>query len=181
MILLLFGCKDNEVKYYEQEVQKLETNSQKREFLEEIYAKDQDIRNKIQNLRTNHGVKSDIYKQAIEKLHTTDSQNLEKLQLYLTYHDHPQKKVLGDQATLTPWLIAHHTSKLNSKKEVFPYLYKAYKNSDLDAGKMSTFLARWYFSIYGKRLKLPNPYREEQMIDSLIKDLKLVSMTQEYN
>lgn len=178
LILVFSGCKETVVSSEEdfaKEVKSLSTIDLQKEFLEKIYDLDQRIRKDLPSIKLKYGFDSDKMKEAYKKMNAVDMGNIQKIELYLQQYGHPTIVEHGKKATLTPWIVIHHTSSIDSKERNFKYLYEAYKNGDLQPGSFSMYLNRFYTYKFEQRLKLPNPYKEEQLIDSLITRLDLVA------
>lgn len=106
-----------------------------------------------------------------------DRTNLQKIELYLQEYGHPSIDTLGEIAAGTPWIVIHHSGNIESRQRNFTYLYNAYKNGDIKPGSFSFYLERFHRMKFGNRFTLPNPYRQEKLIDSLIKRLDLLELT----
>jgi len=160
------------------EVDSLNSEDQKKVFLEKIYKQDQKVRNDLNEIEIKYGYDSNERKEAIRQSIKVDKQNLQKIELYLEKYGHPSIEKHGEYASRAPWLVIHHSANLESKKKIFTYLYSAYKNEDLKPGSFSFYLERFHRIKFGNRFTLPNPYREDQLIDSLIKRLDLKKLIQ---
>ncbi|WP_378180951.1 hypothetical protein [Aquimarina sp. SS2-1] len=156
-----------------QEIASLKTDEQKRLFLEEIYEKDQQTRKDVTEVEIKFGFESNERKEALLKAMKDDASNLKKIELYLEKYVYPSIAKQGERATRAPYIVIHHSGTIETKNKYFDYLYKAYKSGDLNPGSFSFYLERLHRMKFGKRFTLPNPYREKQLIDSLIKRLNL--------
>ncbi|MFD2563837.1 hypothetical protein [Aquimarina rubra] len=175
IILMITSCNQKyEIKEEViQEIASLKTDEQKRFFLEEIYKKDQQTRKDVTAIEVKYGYDSKEGKEAMLKAMKDDASNLKKIELYLEKYGYPSIAKHGERATRAPYIVIHHSGTIETKNKYFDYLYKAYKSGDLNPGSFSFYLERLHRMKFGKRFTLPNPYREEQLIDSLIKRLNL--------
>jgi len=67
----------------------------------------------------------------------------------------------------------------DASRNHFKILYQAYKNGDIDGNAFTLYLGRFYSIIYNKRLDLESPYREDFVLDTLVKALDLVKLRDE--
>ncbi|SEM07208.1 hypothetical protein SAMN04487910_4052 [Aquimarina amphilecti] len=180
LFVLIVAC-NKEDKISEEiilEVKSLVTNDQKIAFLEKIHRQDQKVRKALNEVELEFGYDSNEKEKAIQQMIKNDRANLQKIELYLQEYGHPSKDTLGELAAGTPWIVIHHSGSIESRQRNFAYLYKAYINEDLKPGSFSFYLERFHKLKYGNRFTLPNPYRQEQLIDSLIKRLDLSELTE---
>ena len=118
-------------------------------------------------------------KEAIHLITKTDRINLQKKEHYLKAHGHPTKKAKqGDLVARTPWIVIHHSERIEPRERNFTYLYEAYKKGDLKPSSFSFYLERFHRLKFGKRFTLPNPYREDELINALIDRLGLTIPSQ---
>ncbi|MBQ4805198.1 hypothetical protein J8L88_20220 [Aquimarina sp. MMG015] len=179
IFILILGCnkEDKISKEIVLEVKSLYTNDEKMAFLEEIHLQDQKVRKNLAEVELEFGYDSDEKKGAIQQMIKNDRINLQKIELYLQEYGHPSKDTLGELAAGTPWIVIHHSGNIESRQRNFTYLYNAYINKDLKPGSFSFYLERFHRMKFGNRFTLPNPYKQEQLIDSLIKRLDLSGLT----
>ncbi|WP_299604391.1 hypothetical protein [uncultured Aquimarina sp.] len=178
ILILAFGsCKERGVSSEEDFVKKvksLNTIDLQKEFLEEIYKTDQETRNALNDARLTYGYDSAEKKEVQQIMVNNDRNNFQKIELYLQKYGHPSIAEHGEKASRAPWIVIHHTGDITSKERNFTYLYEAYRKGNLESGSFSLYLERLHRTKFGNRFTLPNPYREEQLIDSLITRLNLV-------
>ncbi|MGY3791797.1 hypothetical protein [Aquimarina sp. 433] len=178
LILVFSGCKEARVsseKDFAKEVKSLSTIDLQKEFLEEIYKTDQETRNALNDARLTYGYDSAEKKEVQQIMVNNDRNNFQKIELYLQKYGHPSIAEHGEKASRAPWIVIHHTGDITSKERNFTYLYEAYRKGNLESGSFSLYLERLHRTKFGNRFTLPNPYREEQLIDSLITRLDLVA------
>ncbi|MBW1295219.1 hypothetical protein [Aquimarina litoralis] len=178
LILLVFvsGCHQKKVDLEEdfvKEVNSLSTNDLQKEFLEKIYNVDQESRKTLMDIELKYGYDSVERKEALKTMANHDHKNFQRIELYLQQYGHPTIAKHGDKASRTPCLVIHHSGNIASRERNFEHLYKAYRSGDLSTGSFSFYLERMHRMKFGNRFTLPNPYREEQLIDSLITRLDL--------
>ncbi|GAA4109015.1 hypothetical protein GCM10022393_05360 [Aquimarina addita] len=159
------------------EIENLKTEEEKQSFLENIYERDQDIRNELTNVLSSFSQKSEEYDQFLLKMIEIDNSNLEKIKQYLIAHGHPSMKLHSEKACATPCLVIHHAIKMKPREELFSYLYKGYIQGDIKPGAFSLYLNRFHEKKFGNRYKMSNPYREEDLIQNLIEKLGLMIIT----
>jgi len=174
LLLLLISCVMKKSKAdYEKEVSLLTETSKQQVFLENIYDLDQKVRKDVDTIEIQYGYESKERKEAVKRIVKIDVINLQKIELYLEQYGHPTIKVHGKKASSTPWIVIHHSGTIEARERNFRYLYSAYKNENLRSGSFSMYLNRFYSMRYGERFTLPNPYREEEMIHTLLTCLDL--------
>jgi hypothetical protein len=162
---------------YSDEIQSLISNDKKRTYLEAIFKEDQEVRNSQgeYDIVLKYGRDSKEFENRIKIMKETDYQNLKKIETYLDQWGHPSKKDLGEIAALTPWVVVHHASDYEPRVSNFKYMYRGFKNGDMDEGSFSMYLARMYQIKYGERLDMGGPYQEKDKINRLIKKLDLIT------
>ncbi len=184
IILILSVCiqcsslNNDEIESIEKQLEQLTTIDEKRIYLEEIHALDQEVRKNRAEIEVAYGYDSKELYEMTQKMVKIDRLNLMKIELYLEKYGYPTIAQHGEYAIGAPWIVIHHSSNLKAKEKNFRYLYSAYKSGDLKPGSFSFYLERFHRMKFGKRYTLPNPYREKQLIDSLIKRLELRVLTE---
>lgn len=176
MLMLSIQCNDHKKTNkwdLEKEIKALVFRHQQKKYLETIDSLDQKVRKDKQELEIAYGYDSKEVKEAFKKMVKTDSFNLLRIEAYLKTHGYPSIKKHGKKACSAPWLVIHHSPTIGARQRNFEYLYNAYKQGDLKPGAFSLYLNRFHTYKFGKRLTLPNPYREEDMIEALIDKLSL--------
>ncbi len=177
-ILIFIGsiicCKNGEKALsLNEEVASLSTDEEKRHFLEAIYDLDQEVRKKGDSIEVKYGYDSEELKKYAREAYKSNMLNLQKIELYLEKFGHPTIKEHGEKAAGTPCLVIHHTGDIETRTKYFTYLYNAYKNGDIEPGSFSFYLERFHRFKFGERFTLPNPYKEKDLINELIRRLEL--------
>ena len=171
------GLKTSENPTPTEMVKNLSSIEMKKAFLEEIWHIDQQVRKNESQVLQKHGYDSEAYKQAKSEMVATDKNNLSKIEAYFKEHGHPDIDEVGELAAQTPFIVIHHCAGLDCKTRNFPYIYNAWKNEDIENDEFIFYLGRFYDTKFGERLKMKNPYTEEQQIQALIKGLELEPLT----
>jgi len=174
--ILILGCsqfKKNENLKIENEIIGLKTNNDKKKYLEKILIDDQKVRgNESQEIILKYGYGSKEYLDYNRKQKKTDKLNLLKIEKYLSTYGYPNKE-LGKKAVTTPWIVIHHSQDYKTRERNFDKVYKAYLNEDIDYNAMSLYLGRMYLIKNGKSLNMKSPFKPEDEINELIKELNL--------
>lgn len=176
LIISTLGCfkgTDSEDFNCEQILLELSSDTLKQVWLEEIYLMDQKVRNDETAALKTYGHDSKEHKESWEVIKATDSLNLVKIECYLDEFGYPSENLLGAHATSAPWSVIHHSMYVEPRKRNFPYLYEAYIKGDLSGSQFTMYLGRYHRMIFGERLKMENPYREEDEVKTYIEKLKL--------
>ncbi|HFA50805.1 MAG TPA: hypothetical protein ENJ95_17495 [Bacteroidetes bacterium] len=184
LIFLLFGCAAEEKKQppvsdgelllrIDKEIAQLNTDHKLKLYWENINRLDQLYRKKESAIVQQYGHGSKEYKDIWEQINKTDEINLLKTEKLLAKYGHPKKDSLGRKAAYTPFIVIHHSNSYEAKERNFPYLYRAYKNGDLDDDGFSFYLNRMYSMKFGERMTVGGVYREEERIAELIEKLGL--------
>ena len=161
---------------YQKELVGLTTEDSKRIYLEQILKDDQKVRgSKGQELMVQYGKNSDEHRRYIQAQLSQDSINLLKIEKYLKMYGYPGK-ALRDRATTTPWMVIHHAQGYEVRVTNFELIYMAYRNGDIDDDAVSFYLGRMYQMKYGERFRMKSPYKSEDEINKLIKELDLESV-----
>jgi len=152
--IVLVACENNkdsleisEASLIASTIKELETDKEKRLFLENIQEEQSEIRKDIQKAERTYGRKSN--------------------------HGHPSISKHGIMACKVPIFVMQFSNQTSLKEEMFPYLYDGYIHKNVDPSGFSEYLNRMHSLRYGERFRLPNPYREETMVKALIKKLDL--------
>jgi len=160
-----------------EEIENLQTFENKKVYLEQVFEDDQRMRRGGQSTQIGlkYGHNSKEHMEFIKTMNALDALNLVKIELYLEKYGHPIKKEVGELAAIAPWAVIHHSSTYEDRVRNFEYLYKAYKNQDIEDGHFSMFLDRMYRFKYDERLDMGMSYKEKDRIERLIKELKLIT------
>ncbi len=174
--LLYIGCSGNSNDgdaIIAHEIIKLKTDEDKKRYLEKILEDDQQVRgSKGQELMLKYGKDSKEHMDYIKAQWEMDKINLLKVEKYLEIHGYPNKD-FGDLATTTPWMVIHHAQGYDTRERNFEIVYEAYLNGDIEDGAISFYLGRMYEMKNRERLIMQNPYKSEDEINKLIKELNL--------
>ncbi|MFT6320029.1 MAG: hypothetical protein ACJAT4_000951 [Granulosicoccus sp.] len=178
LILLLLGCgekAETENLEFEKVIESLNSNDDKRGFLEKVYEEDQKVRDgsKDAELMLKYGKDSKEHMEYIQAQWKQDEINLNKVEKYIEKFGYPKKKELGKDAAIAPWIVIHHSTDTAIRNRNFEILYKAYLAEDIDDTAMSLYLGRTYEFTFRERFRMENPYRSEDEINQLIKKLGL--------
>lgn len=172
-LILLNGCLEIGISNIESEIIKLETDDDKKQYLEKILEEDQKVRgSKGQELMLKHGEDSKEYMDYVKIQSTMDETNLMKVEKYLEIHGYPDK-ILGEYATTAPWMVIHHAQGYDARDRNFETVYEAYLTGDIDDGAVSFYLGRMYNIKYGKSFSMESPFKAEDEINRLIIELNL--------
>jgi hypothetical protein len=158
----------------EREILQLNTNDEKKKYLENIFEDDQRYRNtaKIEALKNKNGGDSEEMRGYVKSLMKQDSVNLIKVEQYLEQYGYPEKE-MGEIANSAPWSVIHHAQSIEQRERNFDYIYSAYLKGDLDDSSITFYLGRMYEMKFNKRLSLPSPYYPIDEINQLINELGL--------
>lgn len=152
----------------------LKTIQEHRDFLESIWDLDQQVRKDAERAVQQKGYHSREHKEIIQKMIETDKENLAKIEGYLAKFGPPRIDPLGELAAQTPFIVIHHSMNLEVKERNFPYIYDAWSKKNLETDEFIFYLDRFYDLKFGKRLKLKNPYTEEDQVRALVTELDLM-------
>lgn len=176
LLVCVLGCVDTQIDFSEtdKEIKKLETDDDKRKFLETLFELDQEVRGEQgSEIMLQYGMDSNEYRDYIQSQINQDAINLIKVERYIAHYGHPKKSKLGEIAALTPWAVIHHAQGYAARENNFEILYQAYLEGDIDDGKFSMFLGRMYYIRNGKRFEMESPYRSDDEINQLIRELNM--------
>jgi len=181
IFLMLIGCKtktsdsseDNSMNLTK-EIEALDSIEKQRKYLEAIYTIDQKVRKDATKILQQHGHDSKEHNEAGLKMNETDKINLDKIETYLRLHGHPTIEKHGDKACGAPWVVIHHSmGGTDSRRRNFKYLYKAWKDKNIDGGQFTFYLNRFYNIESGQRLDIIGSFTEKFEVDTLISLLNL--------
>ena len=179
-LISIFACNSKvnqsseQIKEIENEIQQLKTANAKKIYLEKILEDDQAVRDseKSAELMLKYGKDSEEYMEYVKTQWKQDEINLIKVEKYLEIYGYPGKE-LGDMATTTPWMVIHHAQGYETRERNFEKVYGAYLKGDIDDGAISFYLGRMYQMKNGERLRMESPFKAEDEINQLIKELNL--------
>jgi hypothetical protein len=180
ILVSIFACNGEgnqavgQIKEIENEIRQLKSTNAKKIYLEKILEEDQAVRDgeKSAELMLKYGKDSDEYMEYVKAQWKQDEINLIKIEKYLDIHGYPEKE-MGDMATTTPWMVIHHAQGYETRERNFEKVYEAYLKGDIDDGAISFYLGRMYEMKNGDRLRMESPYKAEDEINQLIKELNL--------
>lgn len=177
-LIFIFGCEKtahNDHPEIRQEINALETNKSKKDYLINIYKDDQIVRDGDKGqeivLKYGKGSKEDI--EYIKAQREMDAINLFKIKTYLEKYGYPVEVELEDYATTIPWLVVHRAPAYETREKYFEPIYKAYLTGDISIEELNTYLGGMYELKNNERLKIENPYTGEQELSALIQELGL--------
>lgn len=136
----------------------LHTIEQQKLFLENMYDRDQEVRNTDQ---------------PPGQMNNVDRENLKQIETYLREYGHPNIKDHGNKASGTPSLIIHHSNVKGIRKKHFPMIYKAYKEGNINEGALSFYMNRWHRIRYGHMIDWNGPFTIDREIDTLFQRLEI--------
>jgi len=177
-LVFILGCNgvgQNDHPEIRQEINALETNKSKKDYLINIYKDDQIVRegDKGQEIVLKYGKGSQEDIEYIKAQREMDAINLFKIKTYLEKYGYPVEVELEDYATTIPWLVVHRAPAYETREKYFEPIYKAYLTGDISIEELNTYLGGMYELKNNERLKIENPYTGEQELSALIQELGL--------
>jgi hypothetical protein len=171
--LFLFACEDSETNNIQNEVDALDTDGAKQKYLEAIMYRDQVYRKKTKELIQKYGHSSPEVQENERAMVMQDKVNIKKIKAYLDTYGYPSITRYGSEANTAPWMVFHHSGDFKLGQEYFSLFYKSWKDKVLGADDFSFYLNRLHRIKNGSLIKMPGAFRDEQLIDTLIRTLKL--------
>ncbi|WP_127846243.1 hypothetical protein [Psychroflexus aestuariivivens] len=177
ILVSLFSCSkknnltDEQISQIENEIAELETFDAKKLYLENIFFDDQAVRDDS-DLILKYGMDSPKFSEYIKAQLKQDEINLVKIEKYLETYGYPDKK-MGPKATTSPWIVIHHAPGYQIREKYFEIVYEAYLKDNITENAISFYLGRMYSKKNGERLRMESPYKQEDEINLLIKELNL--------
>jgi len=177
-VIIIFGCNsklNTDHSNIKEEVSKLVSPDDKRNFFRQILEDDQKVRDseKAAELMLKYGNNSKEHREYTKAQQKQDEINIKKIEAYFEKFDYPLRVKLGRDAAMAPWLVIHHLTDTGLRDKHFEILYKAYLNGDIEDTQLSLYLDRSYNFIFGERYQMKSPYRSEDQINILIEKLGL--------
>lgn len=176
-VVLFLSCQGKNISNpvdVQKEISELNTLSDRTEYLSKIAQIDQEIRDgKSSELLLKYGNNSPQLLQFYSKMDSIDRLNLKRVELFLSKFGYPNLDSIPKEANITPWLVIHHSSDFNKRKEFFPILYQAYHDGNVDTDQFELYLGRTYQMEFGKYPSGEGAYNPNEKIKKLIKELKL--------
>ena len=126
---------------YIKEIQQLTNDSLKKQYLENIFRLDQEIRVYWQE----SSLTDTSYlarKKVLSEVREVDSINLIKVVLYLQLYGYPTRDKIDGLALMVPWLIIHHATHNEPRIKLYPILLKAFREGHLNEEQFRGYLCR---------------------------------------
>ena len=125
--LILFlsctGKESNGISELENEINKLESLEDKKQYLEKILEDDQKVRGiEGQELMLKYGKDSKEHMDYIKAQWKQDEINLRKIETYLGKYDYPKKDEMGRDVATAPWIVIHHQTDTEIRNRNFETL-----------------------------------------------------------
>jgi hypothetical protein len=80
---------------------------------------------------------------------------------------------VSSKALSTPWVVIQHSSSLSDRLKHFNTLHQAYIDGNIDIIQFDLYLGRTYQMKFGKYPKWEGPYKPEEKVNWLIKEIGL--------
>ncbi|MFD2572878.1 DUF6624 domain-containing protein [Spirosoma soli] len=109
--------------------------------LETIYETDQRPRLKMDTVGKLEGFKSPRVALLLEEMRQADSVNLLKIEQIIQQYGYPGKQLVGDQLSVTAWLVIQH-APLPIQEKYLPLMQKAADKGDLSKGNIALLVDR---------------------------------------
>lgn len=178
--MTLIGCENNKDTFkisgdtlIINEIKALETDKEKRLFLEQIQEQHLKMRKDVTKMQKTYGKHSKEVRGILLKRSKLNALHLSKIEQYLKFHRYPSISIHGVKACRVPIFVVQFYRKISEREEIFPYLYDGYVNQNIEPSMFSEYLNGMHRMKFGERFRLPNPYREETMIKELMEKLDL--------
>jgi hypothetical protein len=178
VLVLLTSCNTNQTTDIEKEINSLKTQTEKENYLLNLFKIDQQVRNSDEEYeikkRTNFDENSTEYLSYLKKMAVTDSLNFEKIKLFIKFHGYPDienKNSLSYAAI--PTIMLHQG--LDNNSYFFSHLYNAYLDKKLTSEDFSSILNRMYRKHFDYRYKIDGTTSTDQNINALIENLNLTT------
>lgn len=142
------------------------TKEDRIKLLESINRTDKSIRSYHDSVRTATGFHSEQHLEAIDSVLMVDSLLGIKISDYLDMYGYPELEEYGETATLTPWLILHHSKNIKLKRQYYKTIYNAYEDENLSERRVIEYLEDMYILQFRKNFQ---SYNQNEM---RIKELK---------
>lgn len=141
----------------EEETAALKSGADREKNLEAIFESDQNIRNREgSEILLKNGADSEELRAFYSRIDSIDNLNFHRVEVYLVKFGYPHIDSVSKNANLTPWLIIHHSTDVQSGKSKFKVLNEAYRCGNLNSNQFDLYLGRTYQFINGEiqRLKV---------------------------
>ncbi|MEM9546156.1 MAG: hypothetical protein AAGA77_09285 [Bacteroidota bacterium] len=181
LLFLIVSCHHITVSKEEKAAVKLEvenilSKADQQAYLEYLFNEDQRLRQgQSADLTIKYGFSSKEHKEFIRKQQKLDVINFMRVEAYLEKFGYPKKDDFSTLANTAIWAVVEHSISYKSMKRVFPILYKAYQEGDMEASGLEWLLQSMHELKYGNKADRDSsqPYRAEEEIERLINKLKL--------
>lgn len=176
-LIAFLGCQDldkREPVDVESEITALKSASAQEKYLEAIHQSDQEIRSgESSEILLEFGKDSEELQAFTQKMDSVDDLNLERIDLYLDKFGYPDIDSFSNKANIAPWLVIHHQTDPQTRKDYFPLLKEAYDDGDINSTQFEMYLGRTYQMLNGKYPASEGSYKPEEKINWLIEELGL--------
>lgn len=161
----------------EQEVLGLTTIEAQKQYLRQILADDQAMRegNRGAYLQVQYGKESPEYQDYLQQVMAVDERNLLKVQSLLATHGYPKWLEVGYEEAQTPWLIIHHSTDVALRNSYAEQFFLAARNGNLDYDNLALYLGRTYQLTQDELFKMEGSYTVQDEIDTLTRVLNLTA------
>lgn len=116
-------------------------NPQLERDLAQIFDEDQHVRLRADTVGRRYGFNSPQIKPVWEAIRRLDSVNLPKVEQILKQHGYPGKRLVGEQQSVTAWLVIQH-SPLAIQEKYLPLLQAATDRGDLAKANLALLIDR---------------------------------------
>ena len=157
------------------EINSLVSVEKKEKFLININYKDQDVRNPDRAYeilkKNNYDKNSYEYQKYLGRMIYVDSLNFVKVKKYLEVYGYPTFKSDNHRVGSAIRSVCMHQPTYQKQLELFPYIYKAYKDSLITADNFSFLLNNMHRHKFGD--SYPHAISNEENIKQLLEKLNL--------
>ena len=156
------------------EIAALKTTEDQVKYLESIFKSDQEIRNgESSEILLEYGEDSEELQAFYQRMDSIDDLNLHRIDNYLERFGYPEIDSFSQNANLAPWLVIHHQSQAQIRKEYFTILKQAYDAENISSTQFEIYLGRTYQMLHGKYPASEGSYKPEEKIKWLIEEMGL--------
>jgi hypothetical protein len=157
----------------EEEIESLNTDSQKITFQRLIIKSDLDMRKDQTKALQTHGYNSSEYQEATKIVEQTDKDNFAKTKGFIVKYGVSENQSVGRMQSEAMWLVMSHNSSLEDHRNMFSALQQAWKKEYLEESAFASYLQDFHQLKNGKMLGMKNPYRSDDEIKALMTALNL--------
>jgi hypothetical protein len=155
----------------EKELESLSTGSQKITFHRLIIKSALDLHKEQSQLLQSHGLNSKEYKDATKVVEQLEKENLARTLGFIEMFGISSDQSVGRMQASAMWLVLSHNSDVDVYSKVYVSFHEAWELEYLDGLEFASYLQDFYLLKNGKMLELKNPYRTEDEIRVLMKEL----------